>query len=268
MNKRLLWLLTVVVTITLYCTSCGKKIHLKVSKEEMYFTSVGGSEIVSIDADCNWVVDINEHIDWVHATPINGKGNGVVKIDIDPNISLDDRSTVITRASENGKIQNNIKISQEKVVITHIHNKFWYLYEYERWATDYKDDYIDDSYEHWDYYIDESYDNWFFYFMEDSTGYQIHTKHGDTIYYAYDYIYYPLGDSLYINFRVDTNVVEDYHATIRLLTTDRFQFSDEFYPHRFEKLYLARVSDERKSLNINPKKVLKKEHGPIITVER
>ena len=267
MRKSHLYPLIAFAILTLSFASCGKKIHLSVSKEEMNFTSTGGAEIVSVDADCDWVVDVNESITWIHPTPTSGSNNGVIKIDVDPNISLDRRATVISVVSSNGQIKNDIRIQQDQVEITNIHNKFWYLYEYERWATDYKDDYIDDSYEHWNYYIDEAYDNWFFYFKDDSTGYQIHSKHGDTVYYAYDYIYYPLGDSLYINFQVDTNVVEDYHATIRLLTDDRFQFSDEFFPHRFEKLYLAKVSDERKSIQIHPEKIMKKGHGPIIEME-
>lgn len=268
MRKNLYYLLALMVTLAIVGTSCGKKNNVIVSKESMHFTSQGGTDVVSVDANCKWTVDLDENITWIHVNPTQGENNGVVKVDVSPNNSLDERSAFVSFVSENGSVKKDLQITQEKVEITQIHNKFWYLYEYERWATDYKDDYIYDSYEHWNYYIDESYDNWFFYFMEDSTGYQIHTKGGDTIYYAYDYIYYPLGDSLYINFQVDTNVVEDYHATIRHLTNDRFQFIDEFYPHRFEMLYMARVSDERKNIQVNPKKVMKKEHGPIITVER
>ena len=212
-------------------------------------------------------VDINETIDWIKATPSSGKNNGAVVLTISKNTTYGARNAVITILSGTGRTRHEIKITQDKIDIVEISNRFWFLYEYERWATDYKDDYIDDSYEHWQYYIDESFDNWFFYFQDDSTGYQIHTKAGDTINYIFDYIYYPFGDSLYINFRTEDEDVEDYHATINLLNIDRFQFSDEFYPHRFEHLYLANVSYHKNKLYINPKKVMKKEKGPLIKVE-
>lgn len=269
MKKTHLWLLAAIVTFTLLNTSCGNKnVSLSVSKEEMSFTSTGGQEIVRVEADCDWVVEVSENAQWIHVNPLNGSKTGIIAVTVDANKNTEERSSTINVVSENRKVKKMIRVNQEKVEITQIHNKLWFLYFYERWATDYKDDYIEDSYEHWNYYIDESYDNWFMYFMEDNKGYQAHTKNGDTVYYAYDYVYYPLGDSLYINFQVDTNVVEDYHATIRLLTEDRFEFSDEFTPHRFEKLYLANLSDKRGLFNINPAKVMKKEHGPLIQVER
>jgi hypothetical protein len=111
------------------------------------------------------------------------------------------------------------------------------------------------------------FDNWFFYFRDDSTGYQIHTKNEDTIMYAYQYIYYPEGDSLYINFETDS-VVEDYHATIHELNSENFVFSDEYRSHHFEKLYMAKIYENRGVIHVNPKKVMKKERGPLIPIDK
>lgn len=267
MKKKHFWLIAITLTLVVFCSSCHKKENLSVTKNELSFSPYGGEDIIPITADCEWVVDIDETNDWIQATPISGKNNGAVVLTVSKNDTYNTRKARITIMTASGRYRQDISVNQEKIDFVEISNKYWFLYEYERWATDYKDDYINDSYEHWQYYIGENYDNWFFYFLDDSTGYQVHTKAGDTIIYVYDYIYYPLGDSLYINFETLNEEVEDYHATINLLNTDRFQFSDEFYPHRFEHLYLANISDKKDKFYINPKKVMKKEKGPLIKVE-
>ena len=267
MKTKQFWIAVIFMTLAVYTTSCGKKQNITISKETLNFAGIGGQDIIPIKADCNWFIDYEEGLDWLEINPKSGQNNGAILINVDKNTTFGERNATITVVSESGQIRRNVQINQAKIDIVNIHDKFWYLYEYERWATDYKDDYIEDSYEHWDYYIGEEYDNWYFYFLDDSTGYQVRARHGDTIYYAYDYIYYPFSDSLYINYKTDDSIVEDYHATIHLLTEQRFQFSDEFKPHRFENLFLANVSSRAK-LRIDPAKVMKKERGPIIQTER
>ena len=267
MKKKHFWLIAITLTLAVFCSACHKKENLSITKNELVFSPYGGEDIIPITADCEWFVEVDETIDWIKATPTSGKNNGAVVLTISKNDTYDARNAVVTIVSSTMRTRHEIKIIQDKIDFVEISNKYWFLYEYERWATDYKDEYIEDSYEHWSYYIHENFDNWFFYFLDDSTGYQIHTKDRDTVIYLYDYIYYPLGDSLYINFQTDTIEVEDYHATINLLNIDRFQFSDEFYPHRFENLYLANISEHKNQLYINPKKVMKKEKGPLIIVE-
>jgi len=269
MKNNHFWLVAVILSLGLLTVSCNKKENIKVGKTELNYAPIGGGDIIPIEADCQWYVDY-DNVDWIDFTPKSGTNNGAVIVTVAKNNTYDERTANINIVSESGKVRETIKISQGKYEIVDIHNKFWFLYEYERWATDYQNDYIPDSYEHWDYYAEAEYDNWFFYFLDDNTGYQMHTKNYDTVYYAYDYVYYPFGDSLYIRFESDstTTEIEDYHATIHNLTQDRFQFSDEFSPHQFENLFLANVTRQRGEFKINPKKVMKKERGPIIQVEK
>ena len=108
----------------------------------------------------------------------------------------------------------------------------------------------------------------FFYFMEDSTGYQWRAKNYDTVYYAFNYLFYPLEDSLYINYETDSSgVVEDYHTIIEQLDNEAFIFQNEYREHRFERLTMANVSAHEKRPFIKPDKVMKKPSGPIIQVE-
>ena len=255
------------IGLTLLGGSCCKKPNLNVSKDEIVFSSAGGNGIVQVDADCNWTVSKDGTYDWFTLSRTTGSNQGVILVTVQDYHSHYERNASFTVSSSNGKVSKTVRIVQQPIDIIDIHNKVWFLHEYERWATDYQDDYIDDSYEHWNYYIDESFDNWFFYFMADSTGYQYHTKNGDTIIYSYRYIYYPLGDSLYINFQTDTTEVEDYHAVIHELNQQNFVFSDEFYSHRFEKLYMANISVKKESIKMNPAKLRKKGKGPLIQVE-
>ena len=268
MKKSHLWQVVSILILTLCCLSCNPKENLNVTKTEMNFAPAGGSDILPISADCQWDIDLTDGVDWVTFSQVSGENNGAIIVTVSKNETYDERNATITVVSNSGKIRKQVNVKQEKFDIVNIHEKFWFLYEYERWATDYKDDYIEDSYEHWNYFAEEYYDNWFFYFMADSTGYQIHTKNGDTIYYPCNYIYYPFGDSLYINFLLEnTDEVEDYHTIIHQVTEQRLQFSDEFLPHRFENMFWDNVTATRKSFKINPKKVMKKEHGPLIQPE-
>lgn len=247
--------------------SCKKPQNLTVSKSEVSFASSGGVGLVQVDADCDWTVEYNGNHEWYVLSRLSGSKQGVILITVGEHHSHAERSASFSVISSNGKTKRVVNIIQQPINIVDIKNKVWFLYEYERWATDYYDEFIEDEYRFYQYYIDESFDNWFFYFTNDNTGYQFHTKNGDTTIYSYEYIYYPLGDSLYINFMTDTVVQEDYHAVIHELNQERFVFSDEHHPHQFEKLFLANLSTRKTPLYINPDKVRKKEHGPLIQIE-
>ena len=82
----------------------------------------------------------------------------------------------------------------------------------------------------------------------------------DTIYHPFEYIYYPLGDSLLISFEtVSDTLVEDYHATINQLDDEYFNFTNEYLWHRYEQLDMVNLSDKRGMFNIRPEKVFKKQ---------
>lgn len=267
MKTNRLWIAAWMICLSICFCSCGKKQNLTISRNEVVFSSAGGNAIVTVDADCDWKVNYNGEHDWYSLSRMTGSNQGVILITVQEHNSHYDRNASFSVTTSNGRVTRTVRIVQQPIAIVDIHNKVWFLHEYERWNTDYQNDYIEDSYQHWNYYIDESFDNWFFYFMDDSTGYQLHTKNGDTITYAYNYIYYPLGDSLYINFETDTTIVEDYHAVIHELNQDNFIFSDEYRPHQFEKLYMANISIHKGPIKINPKNIRKKEKGPLIQVE-
>lgn len=145
--------------------------------------------------------------------------------------------------------------------------KVWFTRTYERWNTDYYDQYIPESYRSWTYDIDPGCENWFWYFFEDDVCYQIHTKDYDTVYYPFEFKYYPNGDSIYINFITVDTTLEDYHATIQQLDDNYFIFSDEYRPHQFEKITMTNVTgDTRSEFKLNPKKVKNKAGGPLIPI--
>ena len=151
------------------------------------------------------------------------------------------------------------------IEITNITQKVWFLRTYERWDTDNRDRVIPESYRSWTYYGDEGSENWFFYFMEDNTGYQYYTYQGDTTVYAFQYSYYPDGDSLNIIFQTENDSVENYHATINELTESDFSFTNPYRPHQYEQLNMVNATgNQRGKLNINPKKISKKPAGALI----
>lgn len=268
MKKQHLWILLILLGLVILTPSCRKKQHVQVSAESLTFSYAGGNDVFQIEADCDWTIEKESGFDWLSFTPTQGTNNATISVIVEPNNSSVDRSTSLKVVSANGKVKRVVLVNQNKVDISILSNKYWFLHYYERWATDYYNQLVPETYNDWNYYLNPGYENWFFYFFNDSTGYQLHTKDYDTIIYPYDYIFYPDGDSLYINFEtLSDTVVEDYHVTIRQLTGQNLVLFDEYRWHQFEKLALANVSRDRGTIHINPKKIKQKPHGPLIPVD-
>lgn len=268
MKKCTLWTTMLILTLMVCSTSCGKRQHITVSKENLSYASQGGKDFFQIKADCDWTIEKNSSQDWYSINPTSGSNDAIVEITISPNDSHNDRSDMLTVISTNGRTKVRIPIIQTNIDINKIINKVWFTWFYERWNTDFYNNYIEESYRTWRYYAEPEYENWFFYFMNDGTGYQIRTHRNDTIYYAYNYNYFPDGDSLYINFNTTSDSIsEDYHAIIYELNRERFVFLNEYRPHQFEKINTANVStNNREEFKINPKKVALKPKGALIQV--
>ena len=266
MKRNIIWIIMLVLAVMVGSTSCGKRQHIKLSKDTLTFSSPGGVGIIEIKADCDWVVDKDPSQDWYSVSPTEGSNDTILVVRVSPNASDFDRNGILSVVSANGRTNRKITINQTKIIITEIVRKVWFTRFYERWNTDYYNQNIVESYTSEEYYANPQYVNWFFYFLEDYTGYQIRTYREDTIYYPYDYVYYPDGDSLYICFHTVDDSIEDYHATVEELNQDRFVISDEFRPHQFEKIYTVNVSHRKGEFKINPKKIAKKPAGPLIQV--
>ena len=254
--------------LSLAATSCHHKPQLFLSKNKVIFAPVGGLRSVKVYSDCAWTVKIADQQDWFTVSPMSGENGDIISIRASEWNEATDRSAIIIVESEDGRVKRELTVNQRRIEMTDLINKFWFMHFYERWETDYYDQYIDDSYRNWHYWYGPEYDNWFFYFLEDSTGYQWHAKNNDTVYFAFNYVFYPLEDSLYINFETDSvGLVEDYHTIVEELDGETFVFQNEYRQHRFERLTLDNVTLQQKYPFVKPKKVSKKHPGPIIQVE-
>lgn len=248
-------------------TSCRKKQSLEVSKSLIAFSFAGGTEPFKVTADCDWTVEVDNTQSWLTVSPTSGSSNdSVVTVTASRNSSVDNnRNTTIAVVSANGKIRREILIAQNKIDISAIARKVWFLRTNERWDTDYFNNVIPESYRSITYYSNPGFENWFFYFLEDSTGYQVRTYQGDTLQYHYHYIYYPKGDSLNMRFEAVGDSVEDYHTIIHILNNQEFGITNPYRPHQYERLYMVNVTgDERGLLNINPKNTALKPKGPLV----
>lgn len=270
MKKNIIWITTLILAVVVGASSCGKRQHIELSKDTLAFSSMGGYDFFTITADCDWTIENDPTHDWYSISQTEGsKDTTVITINVSPNENHFDRSSMLKVISDNGRTVKKLSIVQANVEINKVIRKVWFTRLYERWNTDFHDQYIEESYRSWTFYAEPQYVNWFFYFLNDGTGYEIRTYNYDTIYYPYNYIYYPNGDSLFISFQlVDDTITEDYHATIYELNQDRFVFLNEYRPHQFEKINTVNVSTNSKSeIKINPKKVVSKPMGPLIQVK-
>jgi len=265
MKRHIYWIGALLVLV-FALGSCGKKQHLEVNKNTIVFNSYGGTDMFSIVSDCDWSIEMDNSQNWLTIEPlVGGKDTTNVVVTAAHNVHNYNRSTHFTVVSDNGRVRKEIAVNQEKIEIEFIQNKVWFLRFYERWDCDFYNVVIPESYRNWTYYTDYGNENWFLYFTENNVGYQVRIQGADTTYYAYDYEYYPDGDSLYILFQTVDETVEDYHSVIHELNNERFTFSDEYGWHEFEKLYLFNVStSKRNEFKINPKKIAKKPAGPLI----
>ena len=256
-------------------TACGHRQHLNVSKNQIVFSYAGGSDFFNVTADCPWIIVIDNIPDWLTIDPLASNDTATslsVALTASPNETMIDRNAAFAVISENGKINKIITVTQEKIDINPMLGKVWFLRFYERWNTDYWDNYIPESYRTWTYYSDYENEKFFFYFNDDDTGYQIYTQADDTVYYPFQFEYFPETDSLEIAFETTNNTVEDYHAIIHQLNNSDFSFSNGYVPkqptksfHYFEKLNMVNVSTgKRQELKVNPKKIAPKPAGPLI----
>ena len=143
--------------------------------------------------------------------------------------------------------------------------KIWFTHTYERWNTNYYDQYIPDSYRSWTYTNEPGSENWFWYFLDQGVSYQIHTINYDTTYYPFEYSYNSKNNTLYVNFITVDTTIENYNATIILLEDNKLVFTNEYRPHQFEKISTINVTGNRRSeIKINPKKVAHKPAGALI----
>lgn len=269
MKRKNIFTAMSLLALALAFISCNKNQRIDLAKQNLVFSPEGGVEMISVSADCDWTIELEGEHDWYTLSQTSGTRDAILLVNAEKSKSFQDRHGKFTVVSADGKVKKTVLINQTRYEINDIVGKAWFLRFYERWNTDFYDEYIEDSYRQWTYYTNQEYVNWYLYFVNDSIGYQIRTKDGDTIYYPYEYIYYPDGDSLYINFETITDTVEDYHCNIYQLDDEMFVFSNEYRRHYFEKLYNYNVTATKACLNPNPdpKKVMAKPRGPMVQIE-
>ena len=268
MKRSIVCITALMLTVLIGSTSCCKRQHITLSKESLTFCSQGGRDFIEIKADCDWTIEKGASADWFSFNQTEGSNDAVIALNISPNETHVDRNGVFTVISSDGRTKKSVPIVQTNIDINKIINKVWFTRLYERWNTDFHNQYIDESYRSWLYYAEPEYENWFFYFLNDGTGYEIRSYHYDTIYYPYQYMYYPDCDSLFISFQtVDDSLTEDYRAVIYELNQERFVFLNEYRNHQFEKINTVNVSNSKREIKINPKKVVRKPAGPLIQVK-
>ena len=268
MKKHSLWMKSLLLTLLIVTTACGKRHNLEVDKSMIVFSFAPSTDVFHIEAQSDWSIDTDNTADWVTINPLSGSNNALVSVTVAKNNTVNDRRTSFQVVNDNGKIRREVVVAQQKIDIYAIVRKVWFLRTYERWDSDYFDVVIPDSYRTITYYSNPGFENWFFYFVEDSTGYLIRTYQGDTLSYPYQFVYYPEYDSLNITFATTNDSIENYHTIIHELTNSVFNFSDAYRPHQFEKLNLVNVTgEERGGIKINKKNIALKPSGPIIQLK-
>ncbi|MCL2478005.1 MAG: BACON domain-containing protein, partial [Treponema sp.] len=83
---------------------------LKVGENSLVFDETGGSKLVAVSGDVDWIAASNQT--WCSVSPDHGNGGGAINIIADLNNTVVLRTAKITVKTTDGKISNDITITQ------------------------------------------------------------------------------------------------------------------------------------------------------------
>ena len=236
----------VMMIVTAALVGCKKPDSLLVSNQNLWFGTGAGTQTIEVTANCEWSIGINDNADWYTISPTNGKNDGVITITVEAMEDTDYRGSSFVITSPGGHIRRTVFVTQNKLDFDGLINKVFGVMSVEHWNTDYFGQIIEDSYKHHEYDPTDTTTGYLMFFLEDGKGYQ-RDHHNDTaVYYAFDYEYNPVDQSLKIDFETVTGAPESYTPTVLTASDSLFRFIHEYLDNWWER------ADMRKVGTINP----------------
>ena len=173
----------------------------------------------------------------------------------------DYRSSSFTITSEHGFTTAKVFLSQNKLEFDEIFNMVFGVSKLERWNTDYFGQMIEDSYKHWEFNPYDTTTGYMMYFFEDGHGVQRDHHNDSVVYYTFTYDYNAANRSLYIEFDLVSDSLENYSVNVLTASEELFRFHHEYKPNFWERADMRKVgtiTPGEKSLLM---RAAKKRHG-------
>lgn len=249
-----------------------KKETITLSAYELWFPGdVGSAQNITITANCDWTVSIDDGADWYTIRRTNektvmtengpttifvidttqvltgGSGDMTIAILANPLESAMERTSSFTITSAKGKVQAKVTVSQnttEEPELQSITNMVFGVMNVAHWNVDFFGQVIEDSYIYLEFDPADTTSGYFMYFLEDGQGVQRDNTHDSTLYYLFTYDYDPVARNLHIEFEtVFDTVSEVYDAPVLTAREDLFHFCHEYKPNFWERSDMKKVAD-------------------------
>lgn len=270
MKKRNILLnLALFALASLSLVSC-KKESITLSMHQLWFPSEASVQDITITANCNWTISIDDDADWYTIDPMAGKNDATLHVTVLPLEENNSRSSSFTVTSAKGHMQVQVRVSQntnEPTELQSICNMIFGVSSGAHWNTDYYGEIVEDSYIPFEFNPNDTTRGYFFYFLEDGSGVQKDCHADSTVYYLYTYEFDPFNRILRIEFEtVSDTVSEVYNAPVLCATEEVFRIMHEYKPkywERFDMKKIGTITPQQKA--VMKRKAKKRDgHEPIL----
>ena len=246
--------------------SC-KREKITLSTYELWFPGdVGSVQEITVTANCDWTISIDDDADWYSIREAIEKPNGIgyfgeeeivmgsgsMKLSIVVN-AMEERSgrtSSFTFTSAKGKVQVKVRISQDTedlVELTDISNMIFGMSNVAHWNVDFFGEVIEDSYKYKEFNPHDTTTGYIMYFYDDGTGIQKDNGGDTTYYYPFTYEYDFAARNLHIEFETYADsLTEIYDAPVLLATENVFRILHEYKPKFWERADMKKIGETHK----------------------
>ena len=266
MKKHIHLLAMAALLLVVSFTGCVEDYHILVSSQDIRFGLDPGTQTFIIRSDCKWTIEKNEDVDWYTVSPMSGKAtDSIVTVKVKGYPNGDYRG-----ASFRVNSPGSVFVSQSVIDFYSMMNKVYGVTSLEHWNTDFYDQIVEDTYNHWEYNPYDTTQGQQMYFLEDGTGIQRNKViHEEPIYFPFTYEYNPINNTLHIEFETEEGGPESYDPEIICASDSIYRFYHEYKAHWHER------ADMRKIGVINPtektrllQKLTKRKQGQPIFIQK
>jgi hypothetical protein len=240
-HSQFLALTALLLIVAAGFTGCRKKYQIQVPTNNICFGLEAGSQPFDLKANCEWTITKNDDVDWYTISPMSGKNDAILVITVEALEDADFREASFVINSPGGHESHTIFISQNRVDFEGFYNKVFGVSSVEHWNTDFYDQMIEDTYEHYEFNPYDTTTGYTMYFLADGTGVQMDHHKDTAVYYAFNYEYNPDGQILHIEFETVEDAPENYAPQVLTASDSLFRFIHEYKDHWWERADMRKI---------------------------
>ena len=251
-------------------TNCEPDYQIWVSTQDLRFGLGEETQTFIIRANCKWSIMKEGDAEWYTILPMSGKANdSIVTVKVKDFSECDYRGAKFLVNSPGGHIHRTVFVSQNKINFYSMINKVYGAVSIEHWNTDFYNQIIEDTYNHWEYNPYDTTQGQLMYFLEGGKGVQRNRVIEDyPVYFPFEYEYNPVDNTLHIEFETEDGP-EPYDPEVLNASDSIYRFYHEYKPHWHERVDMRKIGvidpSEKECLM---QKVTKRKSGQPIFIQK